>query len=71
LINASRAASRPPQHEGKLIEAAVAIERQRADEIQLTDEDWKIIDARIEAARRGEIATDEEVAAVLGKYRSA
>jgi predicted transcriptional regulator len=39
--------------------------------MQLTDEDWNIIDARIEAARRGEIATDEEVAAVLGKYRPA
>ena len=45
--------------------------QRHAPEFELTDDDWKIIDARLEAARAGDIASDDEVAEVFGKYLAA
>jgi hypothetical protein len=44
------------------------VEQRRAGDDDLTDEDWKIIEAR--AARR-DLASDEEVEAVFSRYRRA
>ena len=40
-----------------------------ASDFELTADDWKIIDARVEAAKHGAIATDEEVDAVIGRFK--
>jgi hypothetical protein len=60
-----------PEAQEELVRFVLEIEQRNAHADDLTDEDWKIIDERVEAARRGEIATDEEVAALFGKYRLA
>ena len=66
-----RAETWPTEDQEELIKAALYIEQRHSGEFVLSHEDWKIIDARLEAARLGAIATDEEVAAVFGKYRTA
>jgi hypothetical protein len=43
------------------------IERRRGDD-DITDDEWKIIEER---AQRRDLASDEEVEAVFGRYRSA
>ena len=55
----------------ELLRAALYIEQRHSHEFELTSEDWTIIEARLEAARLGAIASDEEVEAVFGKYRAA
>jgi hypothetical protein len=37
----------------------------------LNDNDWKIIDAHIEAAKLGGLASEREVEALFNKYRAA
>jgi hypothetical protein len=43
------------------------VERRRGDD-DITDDEWKIIEER---AQRRDLASDEEVEAVFGRYRSA
>jgi putative endonuclease len=46
-----------------------AIEAEVAEPYELTDEDRAAIERGLDAVRRGNIATDEEVKAVFDKYR--
>jgi putative endonuclease len=46
-----------------------AIETEIADRYELTDDDRAAIKRGLDAVRRGDIATDEEVKAVFDKYR--
>ncbi len=55
----------------ELVRAAQYIEQRKKKGFDLTADDWKIIEARLEAARLGGIASDDEVAAVFGKHRAA
>lgn len=55
----------------ELLQAALYIEQRKSREFALTKEDWTIIETRLEAARLGAIATEEEVKAVFAKYRAA
>ncbi|MBI2717777.1 MAG: hypothetical protein HY245_01710 [Rhizobiales bacterium] len=55
----------PVEDQEELVRAALCIEQRRSGDFTLTSDDWKIIDARLEAARLGQIATDEEVAATF------
>ena len=54
-----------PDDQEKVAKFAREVEQRRDD---ITDEEWKIIEAR--AARR-DLATDEEVEQVFSRYRSA
>ena len=64
-----RAETWPDEVQERAIASLEAIEEWQARGDDLTDRDWKIIDQRIEASRRGETATDEEVAAVFDRHR--
>ena len=66
-----RAQTWPEEDQQRLVQVALMIEDQQAVDDELTDEDWAIIDASVESAKRGEIATDEEVAALFAKFRPA
>ena len=66
-----RAAQWPASAQKELVRAAMVIERNQDADFELTANDWKIIDERIAAAGRGDIATDAEVEAVFGKFRVA
>jgi hypothetical protein len=57
----------PPGDQEKLARFVHEIEQRRAGD-DLTDEEWKIIEAR--AARR-DLASDEEVEQVFNRYRGA
>ena len=65
----TRAEKWPADAQADLLRAALVIERNQQAGDELTDEDWKIIDARIAGAARGEIATDTEMEALFAKYR--
>ena len=58
----------PPDDQEKVAQFVREVERRRADDDDITEEEWKLIEAR--AARR-DLATDEEVEQVFGRYRSA
>jgi hypothetical protein len=58
-----RAQHWPDGAQAELVRAAIIIERNQDADFELTVEDWKIIDERIAAAARGEIASDAEVVA--------
>lgn len=66
-----RAENWPEEDREELMRAALYIEKRHSPDSELSASDWKIIAARMEAARLGAIATDEEVEAVFNKYRSA
>lgn len=60
----------PDADQAELLEYALEIEaRRREGPFAPTLEELRGIDAAIAAARRGEIASDEEVEAVFAKYR--
>ncbi len=61
----------PVEDQEELVGAALHIEQRHSGDFALTGEDWEIIDARLEAAQLGAIASDEEFASVFGKYCSA
>lgn len=65
-----RADNWPAEDQQELVQAALHIERRHMPDFELSDVDWKIIEARLEAARLGAIATDAEVEAVFSKYRA-
>jgi hypothetical protein len=66
-----RAKHWPPSAQEELVRAAMIIERNQDADFDLTADDWKIIDERIAAAAAGDIASDQEVETVFGKYRLA
>lgn len=61
----------PAEDQEELVRAALYIERRNSSDFTLSGDDWKIIDARLAAARLGAIASDEEMSAVFNKYRTA
>jgi hypothetical protein len=48
-----------------------AIEEELREPFELTEADKKAIDRGLEAVRKGDIATDQQVEAVFAKYRQA
>ena len=64
-----RAEAWSDEDQQKLARAAELIEAQHAEGFALSEEDWKIIDDRAEAARNGDLATEREAAAFFEKYR--
>jgi hypothetical protein len=66
-----RAKTWPAAAQDELVRAALIIERNQDAAFELSADDWAIIDTRIAAAARGDIATEAEVEAVFGKYRQA
>ena len=66
-----RAENWPAEDQEELLRAARFIEQRLMPDLELSASDWNIIEARLEAARLGAIATDEEVEVVFSKYRAA
>jgi hypothetical protein len=62
-----RVLSWPPDDQEKVARFVREVERRRGSD-DITDDEWKIIEER--AARR-DLATDEEVEQVFGRYRRA
>jgi hypothetical protein len=62
-----RVLSWPPDDQEKVARFVREVERRRGGD-DITDDEWKIIEER--AARR-DLATDEEVEQVFGRYRRA
>ena len=58
----------PQADQEKVARFARQVERRREDDDDLTDEEWRIIEER--AARR-DLASDEDVEAIFGRYRNA
>jgi hypothetical protein len=67
----ARAENWPVSAQQDLVNAALIIERNQDTHFTFDEADWKIIDARIADAARGEIATDEDMDAMYAKYRRA
>jgi hypothetical protein len=59
----------PREAQEELVQSALEIERRRVGDDELTPNDWKIVEERSRAARGGDIASDQEVAAVFDRYR--
>lgn len=59
----------PPARQEDAVRMLLEMEAQGTDVYQLSDEERAAIEASMEEARRGEFATDEEVAAVFNRYR--
>jgi hypothetical protein len=59
----------PQQDQEELAQIAVEIELRRRGPYQATPEELKAIDKGVAAADRGEFASDEDVAALLAKFR--
>jgi hypothetical protein len=54
-----------------LVQAALKIEKIQDAEFELTAEDWKIIEERVAASDRGEVASEAEMEMIFKKYRVA
>jgi len=67
----TRVESWPERAQEEAAASLQAIEEELREPYQLTDADKEAIDRGLEAARKGEFATDQEVAAVFAKYRPA
>lgn len=64
-----RAASWPEEGQAELVQSMLDIEMKYYGAYRLDDEDRARIQKSIEAAKRGEFASDEEVAALFARYR--
>jgi hypothetical protein len=64
-----RAAGWSEEAQAELVQAMLVIEEKHAGVYKFSDEERAAIDQSVEQARRGEFATDEEVAALFNRYR--
>jgi hypothetical protein len=64
-----RAASWPEEAQAELIRFMIDTEAKHFGVYRLDDEDRARIEKSIESARRGEFATDKEVAELFNRYR--
>jgi len=64
-----RAAGWSEEAQAELVQAMLAIEEKHAGVYKFSDAEHAAIDKSVEQARRGEFATDEEVAALFDRYR--
>ncbi len=64
-----RAAGWSEEAQAELVQAMLAIEEKHSGVYKFSDEERAAIDRSVEQARRGEFATDEEVAALFDRYR--
>jgi hypothetical protein len=64
-----RAASWPEEAQAELVQFMLDIEVKYYGAYRLDDEDRARIQKSIDAAKRGEFASDEEVAALFARYR--
>ena len=64
-----RAASWPDEAQAELVQFMLDIEVKYYGAYRLDDEDRARIQKSLDAAKRGEFASDEEVAALFGRYR--
>ena len=67
----SRVESWPEDDQDELAQIALEIEARRHGVYHATPEELAAIDEALAAVARGEVASDEEVAAVFAKYRRA
>jgi predicted transcriptional regulator len=67
----TRVESWPEREQEEAAASLQAIEEELREPYELTKADKEAIDRGLEAARKGEIATDREVEAVFAKYRKA
>lgn len=61
----------PDEDQEALAAAARAIEAERTGVYVMSEEERRAVENGLNAARRGDFASDEEVAAILGRARSA
>jgi predicted transcriptional regulator len=59
----------PPERQEDAVRVLLQMEAAGTQVYRLSDEERVEIEASMEEARRGEFATDEEVAAVFNRYR--
>jgi hypothetical protein len=64
-----RAASWPEEAQAELVQVMLDIEVKYYGAYRLDDEDRARIQKSIDAAKRGEFASDEDVAALFARYR--
>ena len=64
-----RAASWPEEAQAELVRFMIDTEAKHFGVYRLDDEDRARIEKSLESARRGEFATDQEVAALFARYR--
>lgn len=64
-----RAASWPDEAQAELVRFMIDTEARHFGAFRLDDEDRVRIERSLAAARRGEFASDDEVAALFGRYR--
>jgi predicted transcriptional regulator len=67
----SRVERWPEEDQDELAQVALEIEARRHGVYHATPDELNAIDEALAAVARGEIASDEEVAAVFAKYRRA
>jgi hypothetical protein len=65
-----RAASWPEEAQAELVRFMIDTEARHFGAFNLDDEDRKRIEQSLASAKRGEFATDEEVAALFRRYRA-
>lgn len=59
------------QDQMELVQAALYIEQKHHADFMLDSDDWKIIDARKQAAEISGLAKESDVAGLFNKYRAA
>jgi predicted transcriptional regulator len=64
-----RVATWPEEAQEALLDDALAIEARRTDVYHLSDDERAAVKKELEAAERGEFASDEEVEATFNRYR--
>ena len=60
----------PPERQEDAVQMLLWLEEQSTGVYVLSEDERKEIELSMEEARRGEFATDEEVAAVFNRYRA-
>ena len=65
----TRVESWPERAQEEAAASLLAIEEELREPYQLTDADKEAVDRGLEAVRKGEFATDQDVETVFAKYR--